>query len=323
MLRWVGAVALVLAIAPAAARADGAGAVSLAVDPCVAVDGELVTRLFQVELGSALAPRSDDPATTRVEIGCAGELVELRVHDAVTGKSLTRRIAAGPATGRERLMALAEMELLVASWVELEATPAAVRRSADSTAGSAARDSARAMVRRRLPVMAASRWTTTATMVATSSWSGLSHWGGGARLVRDHVDGYGWGVDIAATTARAELSLGNVSVGAVGGAAELHLHRGRGRVRGRGGVGLRLALVSMSGDSDGRDDVLGRHLAGVVGGPLARAEIEVEVGADIVLATALEAGYHLLAMRGLVDGSPEADVDGLWLAGSIYGGWRW
>ena len=190
MLRWVGAVALMLAFPPAAARADQPGAVSLVVDPCVAVDAVLVTRLFQVELGSALAPLGNDPAITRVELGCADELVELRVHDAVTGKSLTRRIAAGPATGRERLLALAAMELLVASWVELEATPAATRRSADSTADNAVRDSARAMVRRRLPVITASRWTTTATLVATSWRSGLSHWGGGARLIFDASDSH-------------------------------------------------------------------------------------------------------------------------------------
>ena len=312
-----------LAFPPAAARADQPGAVSLVVDPCVAVDAVLVTRLFQVELGSALAPLGNDPAITRVELGCADELVELRVHDAVTGKSLTRRIAAGPATGRERLLALAAMELLVASWVELEATPAATRRSADSTADNAVRDSARAMVRRRLPVITASRWTTTATLVATSWRSGLSHWGGGARLVRDHVDGYGWGVEIVATTASARLSLGSVTADAVGGAVAVHGQQRRGRWRGRGGGGLRLALVSMSGDSEGQAEVLGRHLTGFAGGPFARAELEVELVADIAVAVALEAGFHLVAMRGLVDGGAEANLDGLWLAGSVYGGWTW
>ncbi len=316
---------LVLVCALSVARADPSGGVSLRVDPCVAADPALVDQLFRVELRTSLADSdtADSLAGTRVEIGCADDLVEITVHDPITGKSLTRRISPGQPAGRERLLALAAMELLVASWVELATTPEPVVPGVDSTAPVTARQKARSAVRRRFPTLAqAPAWSTTVELLGAAQLGGELQLGGGARLVRDHRRGFGWSVDVVATRGRASVTLGEVTLGSVGASAGFHATGQRGVWRWRAGGGGRMTLVQMAGDSE-RGDVLGRHLTGFAGGPLVRGELQVEPVADLALGLAVESGYNLLAVRGQVDGAAGTSVDGPWLGLQLGGGWSW
>jgi hypothetical protein len=305
------------------ALSDELAGVSLEIDPCVDADRELVRRLFRVELGTSLPEGavSEGPAGTRVEVACAGALVELRVEDAVTGKSLVRRISPGARTGRERLLALAAMELLVASWIELEAMPEPVARGADSTADTLARQAARQVVRKRLPK--ASRWTTTATAIGGSSWAGSFRYGGGVRVCRDHAGGYGWGADVIAETAVDDLSLGEVTTTSVSGALTAHLERRFGPVLARAAIGARIGAVSMRGDPEGRSGVLGSEVSGLAGGPMARLGAQLTPASGLTLALSVESGAHALEMRGTVDGREEQALDGAWLGGHLGVGWTW
>ncbi|MEM9490858.1 MAG: hypothetical protein AAGC55_17050, partial [Myxococcota bacterium] len=161
LVRLIGVLAALL-VAPAAVAAqpsesmDDIG-VALSVDECIVADAEQIRRLLFIELGAPGRPTSlrqgeRTDAVTRVELSCADQLIELRVHDPVTGKSLTRRIAPGKRRGRERLLALAAVELVVASWIELTATPAPVAIPAGPPADAMVRESAEPLVGRRLPV---------------------------------------------------------------------------------------------------------------------------------------------------------------------------
>ncbi len=76
-----------------------------------------------VELDAQLVSASDaTPGTTRVSIRCQQSVAELIVLDPTTGKTLARRIdlSKAPVPGRARLLALATVELVSASWAELE-----------------------------------------------------------------------------------------------------------------------------------------------------------------------------------------------------------
>src|SRR5439155_8563961 len=96
---------LLLEQAPAGAKS----LVALEIDPCVRVDRAQVRRVVTVELGDAPTDASAAGVDrTRVAVSCIGELVELRVDDPITGKSLERTIDLAEAPrASPRLLALA------------------------------------------------------------------------------------------------------------------------------------------------------------------------------------------------------------------------
>jgi hypothetical protein len=132
-VRFLAAAAALLSATTA--RADASHPkVGLTIDPCVGEDAAAIRRAVSVELGALLV---DDPGArdvTRVGLTCDAGMVLIAVADPVTGKTIGRRIALAseaPAA-RSRLVALAVAEAVVASWVELEASPAPEVRSVDA-----------------------------------------------------------------------------------------------------------------------------------------------------------------------------------------------
>jgi hypothetical protein len=120
------AIAVAAAILGAVGDARATVPVALDLAGCADVAEAPVERLLAMELRAAAVPARDQ--VTRVSARCREDpdVAELEVVDPVTGKSLRRTVdlrAAGPA-GRPRLLALSIIELLGASWTELEATGA-------------------------------------------------------------------------------------------------------------------------------------------------------------------------------------------------------
>jgi len=322
----VGALAVALLSFPSAAIAQTEPeqlAVSLRIDKCVDVDAREVHRLFRIELGTSVpdAVQTDDADATQVQVLCDGELVSLRVQDPLTGKSLARRIALGD-KGRERLLALAVMELLVASWIELEATPDPKVKPADKRGKGKASRSARRIAKRRLPPTNG-RWrTTTSVLGALSVESPGLHGGGGVRIELDAPSGYGWGADIIVQRTTHKLDLGDVTVSSVGGGLSVHAHRAWKSLRLRGALGARVGAASMSGEPT-QPGVDGGSFTGRFAGPFARFTVGVEVARHITVQASAEPGYHLLPVRGTVDGAETTEVEGFWLAGTVALGVSW
>jgi len=317
-IRRAGPCAALLALAAAHATAgEPAVDVSLRVDPCVEVDVGAVERLFFLELGTS-PPRPVASTATRphaaVDVGCAGADIEVRVEDPLTGKSLARRMARGLRAGRERLIALAAVELLVASWIELEA---ASDRTPDPALGKARRD-AQQLVAGRL---SHPRWTTTTSLIATAGRAGVDHAGGGVRLERD-TDRWGWSAEIAVWVGSQRVALGDVAAAAISGALAGHLSLGSGPIGFRAGAGARIAQVSLTGEPSPGSRATGDQVTGVAAGPFARAGAVWRAG-RAALSLTVEAGYHLAGVRGTVDGAPATAVTGSWLAGQLGVGWVW
>lgn len=112
-------------------------------------------RVVRIELGSTIVTGNGagDPSnTTRVTVTCDGGRVRLRVDDPITGKALERSIEiadVAPAV-RARILGLAIVELVAASWIELELRPAQPRGDANQgSAGRGAQRAAIAVARRR------------------------------------------------------------------------------------------------------------------------------------------------------------------------------
>jgi len=320
------AAAVVVASAVVAAQpANGGLAVSLTVDACVDVDPREVRRLFSLELGTSVpdAVQSDTPEATLVEVLCDGALVELRVHDPVTGKSLTRRIELA-GKGRERLLALAVMELLVASWVELEATPKPAVPGADTRAAPATRRHARAIVSKRLPSRSREGgWRATTSLLGGVAIASPSlHGGGGIRVTFDGPSGFGWGADVLVHRATDELDLGAVRVSSVEGGLSVHAHWRWRTLTARFAAGARVGAVTLTGEAT-MDNVVGNSVTGLAGGPFARLTAGAELARHLVVELSVEPGYHLFPVRGFVDGSERTSVEGARLGSHLAVGWTW
>lgn len=290
-------------------------AVALEIDSCVPVRSAEVRRLLGLELGTTLLERPR-PDVTRVSASCASPEVVIRVDDSVTGKVVQRTIALAqvPEGVRDRLLAVAIAELVVASWAELglrrseapivaERAPAAVQRAA------------LAVVRSKTPP-GEEHAHVLGAFSARRLWSGTGTLlGGGARL---H---WLWrrvalGLDVTAEKGEPSTSVGSVSVTSIGGGAALlaWVRQERGTLWGGGGG--RLALAQLQGNTD-LDIVRARSLTAVWGGPMGLCGATLSVNRLVVLAFGLEVGYVTRPVRALVLGDPEVALEGPWISAHL------
>jgi hypothetical protein len=198
--------------------------VTLALDPCVLAEPGEVRRSVAVELGADLAG-SGEADTTRVIVSCRGAIVVLEVTDPITGKSLSRTVnlEIAPAAARSRLLALAIVELVSASWTELESNPVPAVPPASTPPSPEARAAALESVQVRQAQIAP---TATATLTATPPdyrvegllelrdfpSPGLASLGFGARLSKRITGPWGWGLDLLTDHGTVTRSAGAISI---------------------------------------------------------------------------------------------------------------
>jgi hypothetical protein len=117
-------VLLVVASTAAYGQTSAALTVHLDLESCPDMSHREVRRAFQAEIGARLTDELG-PLVTTASAACEESRVTLSVMDPITRKAVRRTIdlGAGVPHGRERLVALAMTELLVATWAELEANP--------------------------------------------------------------------------------------------------------------------------------------------------------------------------------------------------------
>jgi hypothetical protein len=127
---------LVVAGAPFKAHALEVG---LEARGCSDLSQERVRHLAALDLTTrVVAPEAPHPPGALVLVSCSGEEVSIRVTDAMTGKVVMRAFTLKEAEPdvRERAVALAVAELVLASWLELmlpQPTQSAGSASARST----------------------------------------------------------------------------------------------------------------------------------------------------------------------------------------------
>lgn len=307
---------------PSVAHADDEGGldVTLEVAPCVRADAARVRRLFELELGTSHADAAGAAKGARLSIHCDGELILLSVHDPVTRKTLSRTIDPGPPAGRDRLIALAVLELLVASWAELAATPEPVGEPAGSRADASARSNAREVVRTRLPAPARG-WDTILVASFGAVQSTQLHPGGGVRLARLGPDGWGFTVDLTGRRAVDQLELGDVTVSSLATSTAIVGHRRLESVIIAGGGGFRAALVSLDGDAGGAPGVTAGEVTGVAGGPMLWGGADLVMDNGFTVGISTEAGWHLFEVSGTVDGERQTGADRGWIAANLEVGW--
>jgi hypothetical protein len=290
-------------------------------------DGPAMRRAFAFELATSsadaeLVSSAGDAAVTRIALACEGEVAELTIEDPVTGKSLKRRIqvATTAASARPRLLALAAHELLVASWIELQvAAPKPETAGPVATAGTRAR--ARRVARRVLP---GPSWALETSALGAIGYDGDLLAGAGVRVTVDTRWRFGGSADFVAERRNERIDgFGDVEVTSSTAALAAHLGWQFGRFRSRLAAGARVGTATMAGDADAGASVVASSVSGLVASPLARLDLSLAVVGPVTVTTSIEAGVHLLPVRGTVDGMRRTSVDGSWLRGQLAAGWRW
>ncbi|HEX4513377.1 MAG TPA: hypothetical protein VH054_07570 [Polyangiaceae bacterium] len=307
------ALALEFALAAIAvpARADAPN-VDVTIDACVPVDASAVRRIVEIELGAS----EDARGAARVTVSCNDDRVVLRVVDAVTGKSLEREIAASALAERSkaRLLALAIVELVSASWVELVVTPDPVVPPAAPRASDVVRRRVIERVRARVPALRTAESDLRAELVVRLVDGGLGPLAGGGLVFTHDVALARFRAEVDALAGSSSRPLGVVNATIVGGAVAAMIAPRAGVMSFEAGAGFRASGVWLVG-APGPTAASGGSVTGMLGGPFA------SLGAAVAArwfsaALRVEAGWAVVGVRGLVDGASPVDVAGGWIGGS-------
>jgi hypothetical protein len=310
--------------------------VALSIDDCVAAPQQEVRHLLSLELGGPLSdgetppgathaavtcPLSPGPATAEPSAGAGpqpalGDLVELRVDDGVTGKSLWRSVElhqADPAV-RARLLSLALSELIFASWAELLVTPEPAVPAATPAASAATRQATSVEVGRKLPQPLPPLGIQLSALAAGHVlWQTPSvSFGGGLLLRGEHRHHLGWDLDLLVEHGDTMTALGNISRDLLSASAALLVHHRVPYLTLRGGAGGRFGAARLAGDPANPGTTTASALWGPWGGPLLTASLTA-VAARVRLDLGVEAGYVVAPVIARA-GAMRADaVAGPWL----------
>lgn len=297
--------------------------IELKLDPCVDMPRKEVVRVLTIELGAPLEG-FDKGGTdrTRVLVACEETLLTIRVDDPITGKSLERTIDLAEAPrARPRLLALAIVELISASWTELESNPHPRVPPAGPRASPESRRLALHAVQRRLESSALRRPRLLAIASGLAFFSGPGLLGGaGLQLAQDHAHHLGWRTDIQAHHGSTAVSLGSASVDTISFSAALVFHQAWRKVGLHLGAGLRGGAARLSGSPDAIGTAQGRSGWGAWGGPSGRVDVSILATRRLVFELGLEAGYVVVPVGGLVGGAREVAVDGAFVGFHLGGG---
>jgi outer membrane protein with beta-barrel domain len=272
------------------------------VEGCGEARGDEIKRILGIELRAELlgAKPGQSSDTTVVHIVCSDSVIELRVEDPITGKSLARTIDLGASAprGSARLVALAASELVSASWTEIEANPRPTVPPAGTPPPAAAVEAAREVVVERTPALATRSLRIMGVLGTQFALAGGGvGLGGGVRVgLGDAAHPLGFEVDLRAQhSSDATPPLGSVAIDSLSSAATLLYYLGLTRAASLyGGAGLRVGAARLTGDPGDPATVqagtseapwLGPEVRLGLGLALTkhlRADVEVELG-DVLL----------------------------------------
>ncbi|MGZ3451704.1 MAG: hypothetical protein ACXWUG_31360 [Polyangiales bacterium] len=315
-MRSVGALsAAALFVASPAIAADHPN-VHIEVDACVAVPAGDVKKIVTVELGALVVDTSEGPVT-RVRTACKTGLVELVVDDPITGKSLSRSvdILSSPPKARARLLALAIVELVSASWTELESNP----KPRVPAAGPKVPESAKKAAKSSLHPQARGRPLRILAIGEERYFfprTGPLH-GFGVRVGDDRFL-VGWAADMTYAFGNVSAPIGTISADLVSAGVSGNLHYSSEVLTTRVGPGVRFGSARLSGVPHDDLTVEGRSVRGPWIEPFVHASITLHpFDAKIAFDGGIEAGWVVLPVRANADGERQAAAGGLSVAATL------
>ena len=296
----------------------------LQINKCSDTDQATVSRVVAMELEAALADDGRGAITTAT-VECGDAQVRLTIDDPVTGKSTTRTLDLEGQTRslRSRLLGLAISEAVLASWIELELTPAPPAPPPGEVASPETRRQATDIAERHLQVTSrvGSKWPREIAAGPAARWftSGLLTLGlsGSARhWLKNHPLA---GVELEIDGSYGEQSVANVaraSATSLSLAPRLLMRSAFGRIGVMAGAGWRVGLARLSSEPastlrSGRTALRGWT------GPFLAVNLDVPLWRSFFLRASVESGYALVPARGEVNSVRVIALEGSWLGGLL------
>jgi len=310
--------------AATAALEAGPGAPLLTLDlgscplvPAAGVQSIVATELHRPVLLAAERSAPAASAVATVQVICDGLRAAIDIDDPVTGKKLGRVVDLGAAApvARPHLLALSIVELLAASWVELESNPHPASPPVGPTATPEARAAALDVVTSRPGARRGPRLL--AGVVAQASTAGPPSAGGGVVVAGDVGSHLGWMADVAFQHGSRTLSLGRITADNVSVLGALFARASRGHAAVRVGLGARAGGAWLSGSPADPATAVGGAVSGPWWGPLAIVDGSLTLRGRIVLELTVEAGRVLLPVIATVQGVNGVAMDGAWIRGGF------
>lgn len=306
--RWLLVTAGVLVAEPVYAAVP----IIIEIDDAVAIaDKAAVRKLVELNLHSSSESLPREGTTwIRVRPVSEASFVRIDVDDAVTGKSVGRTVdifALGKA-GASRLLAVAIVELVSASWAELATNPTPVAQPVGERATVEARKDALQTVH-----SLDDRWTQVAVF-------GSAHGpfenagvliGGGLRVVPSVAKNLGIPIDLSYEHGSRDGTLGTIGVDVISGDAGVAYQRQWSRWGLRAGAGGRGGVVRYSGKAEDAG-AIGDVVWAPWGGPMASFSVFFLPTARIASELILDGGYAFTGTRAGVDGGPDIAIAGMW-----------
>jgi hypothetical protein len=324
----LGSIAAALLFLPSTAGAQApAVPVALSIDVCLAsLDAADVRRIAELELGAPLVPiHAATELTTRATASCDGDEVVLRVEDPLTAKVTERRVRleAEDPRGRERFLALALVELIAASWSELESTEPAAR---PETIAPEVREAALDVVHARRepygpPLLLSITAEAHTRLVLGGVWP---LFGGGVRFGLQPVPFLAIRAGFLAEAGDAQVQAGSVSMQSYGGTFAIEL---AGTlvpdpisVELGGGAGAHLAHGILTGRTSS-EMAVGTTVEGLFASVSAIGVARLVIR-PFVLELRYEVGHAIARIAGTIDGRTAVELGGPWMSLALGVGYR-
>ena len=277
-----------------------------------------VEHLIELELRAPMSERSREGTTlVTVQTVPDSSLVRIKADDAITGKTLSRtvdRLALG-ANGSTRLLALAIVELLTASWAELEtnprpfAAPVGPHASADERSSALATVHARGSERRGTQVSGLG--------VVDGMFGGTGAMaGGGVRIVPELPHHLALPIDLTELHGTRSFAIGDVTIDALSIDVSLVYEKRWGRLGLRAGAGGRVGAVRFGAHAT-RDTVVASSIWSASGGPVASISGVVAATRRLAVELLLEGGYGFARTEARAEGTTRVGYDGPWIGAGL------
>lgn len=317
-----------------------APSVLVELDPCVELDPSALERQLALEFGPTIElevrEADEQPSGARatqlseLRVACGTQGLSLTLDDQLTNKSMARELGLTPGGGEweRRALALAIVEFVRASWLELELRdepePAPAERSTPvehsapaSEPPVSAASPATARAARRRASLPPQPWLLSLGPRVELLASELSLAGGGQlRVVHRARRNLAWTLGAGALHARTRSAPGRLAMTEAWLAPALLASMQRRHYGLAGGAGVRVGFTHLRGRAADDAPFTGRAFVRSVGGAFAltRAQLELPARRRLALALELELGWIFRPVTALSGTEELFSREGLWVA---------
>ena len=330
------ALALILA-APAASAPERSPQVLVELDPCVELDTSALEVQLALEFGPPIElevrpldeaspkPSARPESSSALVVTCNADRLTLTLDDGLTGKTMTRELELAPGGGEweRRALALAVVEFVRASWLELELRdepkPPDAPRPPTPEPGTEAPPAVRRVAKQhatRPPRPWLMSFGPRMELIASEL---VLAGGGQLRVVHQPRRILAWTLAAGAVHARPNRGPGRLAVTEGWLAPALLAVLQRPRFSLAGGSGLRLGLAHMRGLPSAGASFAGQGFTRSFGGAFAltRAQLELPTQHRLALAFELELGWAFRPVTALAGDEVVFALQGGWVAAGV------